>query len=102
MSRPIHITSAVTFIPASYNSSMQSGSINASTSGTYSVANGLNGSGNTTNYAQFTGTTQNSDGYAYYDFNVTGIPQNAVINSVSCAARGRAGNNNRGTTGFQL
>lgn len=102
MSRPIHITSAVTFIPASYNSSMQSGSISATTSGTYSVANGLNGSGNTTNYAQFTGTTQSSNGYAYYDFNVTGIPQNAVIDSVSCVARGRAGSSNRGTTGFQL
>lgn len=102
MSRPINISSAATFIPSSYNSSLQSGAISASTTGTYSVNNGLNSSANTSSYAMFSGTTQNTDGFAYYDFNVTGIPENATINSVSCTARGRASGNNRGTFGFQL
>ena len=102
MSRPISYTSAVTVNPSSYLSNLQSGAISVTTTGTTSVSQGLNSSDNTSTYAQFTGTTQNSDGYAYYKFDVGNIPQNATINSVVCTARGRAGNNNRGTTGFQL
>lgn len=102
MSKPINISSAATFIPSSYNSSLQSGAVSVSTTGNYSANNGLNSSANTSSYAMFSGTTRNSDGFAYYDFNVTGIPENATINSVSCTARGRANSNNRGTFGFQL
>lgn len=80
MSRIVNYTSAVTFNPSSYDS----------TNSTWPSAritnqdNGLNPSTNTT-YAQF---RQYGTGYtAFYNFNVTGIPQNATINSVSCSAR---------------
>lgn len=102
MSLPINITGTTSGIPYEYNSSLQSGSISARTSTTSGVTSGLNPASNTSAYALFTGTTQNSDGYAYYDFNITGIPSNATITSVSASARGRAQSNNRGTFGFQL
>lgn len=99
MSRPINITSAVTFIPTSYNTSLSNG---ITTVNSYPPSNGLNGSGNTTNYAVLSGTSVNVSGYAYYDFTVTGIPSNATITSVECVARARTSNGSRGRCAFQL
>lgn len=98
MSRPILITSAVTFIPSSYNTSLSNG---ITTVNSYPPSNGLNGSGNTT-YAVLSGTSVNVSGYAYYDFTITGIPENATINSVQCAAKARTSNGSRGRCAFQL
>ena len=77
--KPISITSSVTFIPSSYDSS---GSLTATTN--YPASNGYAGSASTT-YALFSAGT--SSRYGIYGFSVTGIPQGAVINSVSCVAK---------------
>lgn len=97
MSRPINITSAVTVNIASFSG--VTGSVSTGT--TYPPSNGVNSSGNTSNYATFSGTSTSS-GYAYYNFDEISIPSNAVINSVSCVARGRVSNASRCYASFQL
>lgn len=99
MSKPISISSAVTFIPSSYNTNLSTG---ITTVANYPPTNGLHDSGNTSSYAVLSGATVNASGYAYYDFTVTGIPENANISSVQCAARARTSNASRGRCAFQL
>ena len=74
--------------PATYNSSL------SSSSGAYNPNNGCTQSGSTT-YAEFTSSKQQQRSY-YYDFNVTGISNYAVITNVTCVIRARTagtGNN---------
>lgn len=99
MSRPITITSAATFIPSSYNTSLSTGIVIPNG---YPATNGLNSSANTTAYAVLSGQTANVSGYSYYDFTVTGIPSEATIISVACSARARTSNSSRGRAAFQL
>jgi len=90
MSRPISITSSVTFIPSSYDST---GSLTATTNNP--ASNGYGDSGSTT-YAQFSAATTSR--YGTYSFNVTGIPQGATINSVSCRAKASVSSTSSFTT----
>lgn len=94
MSRPINITSAVTFNPTG---TATGANITGSTS--YPYSNGYNGISNTSSYArlQLNASGTSTDCYIYYTFSVSGIPSDATIDSVSCVARIYA--NNRVTTG---
>ena len=95
MSRPINIQSAITVNVSSYSGY----------TGRVSISNqnsGINSSANTSNYATITPSTSASSGYVIYRFDTSEIPSNATINSVYCAARGRASNNNRVRSSFQL
>lgn len=94
MSRPINITSAVTFNPTG---TATGANITGNTS--YPYSNGYNGTSNTSSYArlQLNASNTSTDCYIYYTFSVSGIPSDATINSVSCVARIYA--NNRVTTG---
>ena len=97
MSRPVNIQSAVTVNIATFDS------VSGITTGTtYPPSNGCNSSANTSSYAMLSGTTTNASGYAYYSFSGISIPSNATIESISCRARARTSNANRGTGGFQL
>ena len=84
MSRIITYSSAVTFTPTG-----TTGSSNISTSTSYPLSNGYNGTSNTSSYArlQLSANNTSTTCYIYYTFNVNGIPSNATINSVSCTAR---------------
>ena len=95
MSRPINIQSAITVNVSSYSGYTGSVSISNQNSG-------INSSANTSNYATITPSTSASSGYVIYRFDTSEIPSNATINSVYCAARGRASNNNRVRSSFQL
>ena len=94
MSRPINITSAVTFHPTG---TATGANITGSTS--YPYSNGYNGTSNTSSYARLrlNANSTTTDCYIYYTFSISGIPSDATIDSVSCVARIYA--NNRVTTG---
>ena len=85
MSRPATIQDTLTFNPTGYtgNSNLTAGS------GTqYQPSNGYHdssGSASTTNSARW--TTSTTAGYVYYTFDISGIPSNATITSVSCIAK---------------
>lgn len=96
MSRPINIQSAITVNVSSYSG--YTGSI-SSVAGANS---GTTSSANTSQYATITPSSTSSSGYAIYRFDTSEIPSNATINSVYCAARGRASGSNRVRTSFQL
>ena len=84
MSRPVSYTSAVTFNPTSYSD-------NTFTSSYYqNLENGLNPHDGTNSYARF---RMYNTGYSiYYDFSVDGIPNGAIINSVTCQVKGYVSN----------
>lgn len=92
------ITSSVTVNISSFSG--MTGSV--SSGNTYPPSNGVNSSGNTSSYAIFSGTSNSSSGYVYYNFDILDIPSDAVINSVSCVARGRVSNASRCYAAFQL
>lgn len=96
MSKQININDTLTFIPSG-----NTGTTNLSTSSSsYPVSNGYADHTSTT-YARF--TTQTTAGYTYYTFSVSGIPENATIDSVSCTARIYVNSTNRVTnTNIQL
>lgn len=89
MSKPIDITSAVTFVPSSYSTSSTFTTV-------INTGNGLNGSGNTSSYASF--SAQTTSQYGIYTFDVSDIPLGATINSVACAARAKISSTNNFTT----
>ena len=98
MSRPVNITSAVTVNIASFSGitgSVSSGNTNP-------PSYGVNSSANTTSHAVFSGTSNSSSGYVYYNFDTISIPSNATINSVSCVARGRVSSTYGCYAAFQL
>lgn len=78
MSRPVNINETLTFNPAAYDS----GTFTTNTS--YPTSNGLTNT-SSTSYARFTVSTTRQ--YCIYSFNVTGIPSNATITSVSCSVK---------------
>lgn len=87
MSRPISITSAVTFTPASF----ASGSYAGITGQTTPVGQGSGG----TTYATVNLTTgASAKTYAFWKFDCSTIPSNATINSVTCYAKAYVSNTN--------
>ena len=81
MSRPISITSAVTFYPSNFIS----GSYSAITNTSSPVGKS---SANTSSYSQIGLTTgSNAETYAIWGFDCSSIPSNATINSVTCYAK---------------
>lgn len=70
------------FTPSSYDTT------NSVVRATSNTQHGLKSTGSTENYATLylvTGASQNT--YAYYNFDCSSIPQNAIINSVICYVR---------------
>ena len=93
MSRPVNINETLTFNPSAYDSG-------TFTTGTqYPTSNGLTNT-SSTSYARFTVSTTRQ--YCIYSFNVTGIPSNATITSVSCSVKAYATNTNVTTRTVQL
>lgn len=86
MSRPVTIQDTLTFNPTGYtgNSNLTAGT------GDYVPSNGYHsysGSASTSNSARWTTSSTSTVGYVYYTFNISGIPSNATITSVSCIAK---------------
>lgn len=95
MSKPININETLTFIPNG-----NTGTTNLTASSYYPSSNG-NTSHTSDTYVRF--TTQTTAGYTYYTFPVSGIPESATIDSVSCIARIRINNtSNVSNTNIQL
>ena len=93
MSRPVNINETLTFNPSAYDSG-------TFTTGTqYPTSNGLTNT-SSTSYARFTVSTTRQ--YCIYSFNVTGIPSNATITSISCSVKAYATNTNVTTRTVQL
>ena len=70
-----------TFYPSSYDST---NSQVAGTNSSYPTSNGLTEATSTTRAAFTSNTTANSTTSIYYNFDCSSIPQNAVINSITC------------------
>lgn len=84
MSKPVSYTTAVTFIPTSYSDNTFGSSYYQN------PENGLNPHDGTNSYARF---RMYNTGYSiYYDFSVDGIPNGAIINSVTCQVKGYVSN----------
>jgi len=84
MSRPINENREVSFIPTGYSD-------NTFDSKYYqNLNNGLNPHNGTNNYARFRMYSTNY--HIFYDFSVTGIPDYATINSVTCQVKGYVNN----------
>lgn len=98
MSRPISYTSGLTSALYSYDASLSNGVVFPSN---HPASDGLHDSTQTSSYASISGQTRGQSGYAYYDFNVSDIPQEASITAISCTIRARANSNNVGSQ-FQL
>lgn len=94
MSKTVTVQHTVELVPSSYNSSST-----LTTSNNYPPSNGLSGHESTT-YAAF--TTSTTSRYARYDFDVSSIPSDATIVSVSCTAKCRTSSTSRVTAIVQL
>lgn len=95
MSRPVNINETLTFNPSAYDS----GTFTTSTNTSYQTSNALTNT-SSTSYARFTVSTTSQ--YCIYSFNVTGIPSNATITSVSCSVKAYATSTNVTTRTVQL
>lgn len=84
MSKPVSYTSAVTFSPTSYSDNTFGSSYYQN------LENGLNPHDGTNSYARFRMYSTNYS--IYYDFSVDGIPNGAIINSVTCQVKGYVSN----------
>lgn len=84
MSKPVSYTSAVTFNPTSYSDNTFGSSYYQN------LENGLNPHDGTNSYARFRMYSTNYS--IYYDFSVDGIPNGAIINSVTCQVKGYVSN----------
>lgn len=89
MSQVININESPVFNPASYDSGT------FTTNNSYPTSNGLTNT-SSTSYARFTVSTTAQ--YCIYSFNVTGIPSNATINSVSCSVKAYVQNGSYAST----
>ena len=76
------------------------GSGNGFTNSSYPLTNALTNSSSST-YAQFTPASTNVGG-GRFGFNITGIPENATINSVTCLVKIRCSGNGFTTAEVQL
>ena len=93
MAKTVTKTESKVFNPSSYDS----GTFGTNTS--YPTSNGLSDT-SSTSYARFTVSTTAQ--YCIYNFNVTGIPQGATINSVTCSVKAYATSTNVSTRNVQL
>lgn len=86
MSRQIDVQDSVTIYPSDYDSSNSSYS---SVSSSYPISNGYDSS-SSTDYAYITCRTgSGAASYISYTFNVSGVPEEATIDSVSCTVKSR-------------
>lgn len=90
MAKQVTINDSKSFIPSGYT-----GLTNLTTSTDYPITNGYTDTTSTT-YARFTLSTSTT-GYLYYTFNVTGIPSNATITSITGQVKARVSNSSRVT-----
>lgn len=90
MAKQVTINDSKSFIPSGYT-----GLTNLTTSTDYPITNGYTDTTSTT-YARFTLSTSTT-GYLYYTFNVTGIPSNATITSITGQVKARVSNTSRVT-----
>ncbi len=95
MSRPVNINETLTFNPSAYDS----GTFTTSTNTSYRTSNALTDT-SSISYARF--TISSTSQYCIYSFNVTGIPTNATITSVSCSVKAYATSTNVTTRTVQL
>ena len=99
MSKPISVNSSTTVNLSSYSGCTSE--VTAGT-GTYAPTVALKSSGTSSSYATFSSSTRNATGYVFYMFDVSEIPKNASITSVSCTARAGVKSTGSGTTRLQL
>lgn len=79
-------TNTITVYPASYDQSNYS---YASVNSSYPLSNPIGKGSNNSTYAQWTLKTGSSaESYVFYKFDLSEIPSNATIDSVSCSAKG--------------
>ena len=100
MSRIISIEDSLSLNPSGYDSS---NSDYSSISSSYPISNGYDGT-SSTNYAYITcNTGSRAKTYISYTFNVSAIPEEATIDSITCKAKGRVSSNSYISTAvFQL
>lgn len=84
MSKPISETKELNFSPTGYSDNTFGSSYYQN------LNNGLNPYNGTNSYARF--RMYSRDYHIYYDFSVTGIPDSATINSVTCKVAGYVSN----------
>ena len=88
----------VEYVPSSYNSSASNhGAVYNNSTG-----NGLTPASSTTYSQVSSNTAANSESLLVYNFDCSAIPQDAVIDSISCSAKGSASTNYFTTRTFQL
>lgn len=88
----------VEYVPSSYNSSASNhGAVYNNSTG-----NGLTPASSTTYCQVSSNTAANSESLLVYNFDCSAIPQNAVIDSISCSAKGSASTSYFTTRTFQL
>ena len=91
MSKQIDVQDSVTLYPSGYDSSNSSYS---SVSSSYPISNGYDGT-SSTNYAYITcNTGSRATTYISYTFNVSSIPAEATIDSITCSAKARVSSTN--------
>lgn len=91
MPKQIDIQDSVTLYPSGYDSSNSSYS---SVSSSYPISNGYDSS-SSTNYAYITCRTgSRAESHISYTFNVSAVPENATIDSVSCTVKSRVSSTN--------
>lgn len=91
MSRVVNISDSLTFHPSGYSSANSSYS---SVSNSYPISNGYDAA-SSTNYAYITCTTgSRAESHISYTFNISGIPEAATIDSVTCSVKSRVSSTN--------
>jgi len=91
MSQPINVRDTLTFVPSGYSSAHSSYS---GISSSYPVTNGYTDS-SSTSYAYITcNTGSRATTYISYTFDVSEIPENATIESITCSAKVRVSSTN--------
>lgn len=85
-------TTTTTFMPSSFDSA------NSSNRSTGNISNGYKDTSSTASYAIFYNNTgSNAESWAYYNFDCSSIPRDAIINSVICKFRATTYSNSSGT-----
>lgn len=91
MSRVVNVSDSLTFHPSGYSSANSSYS---SVSNSYPISNGYDAA-SSTNYAYITCTTgSRAESHISYTFNISGIPEAATIDSVTCSVKSRVSSTN--------
>lgn len=82
---PQEIEDSITVYPSSYNTTDYS---YASVNSSYPLSNAVGKSSTNTSYSQWNiKTGSNAESWVYYNFDLSSIPENAVITSIECKAK---------------